>query len=107
MSNDLISRSALIKSAKKWLPADPCGKEQSIREEVATDLAASMLMEIEEAPTAYDVDAVCEKIENTQASFSCRKFQEGKNESKSCSGDCGDELIKLIIQVVRNRGKKE
>lgn len=64
MSNDLISRSALIEKIKKWLPSDPCGKEQSVEEVVATDLAVSMLMEIEEAPTAYDVDQVCEEIKH-------------------------------------------
>ena len=64
MSNDLISRKALIDEIKKWLPKDPCGQEQSIEEKVATDLSVSMLMEIEEAPTAYDVDEVCEEIES-------------------------------------------
>lgn len=107
MSDDLISRKALMESIKKWLPKDPCGKEQSIEEKVATDLSVSMLMEIEEAPTAYDVDAVFEEIEKTQAGFDCRKCPEGKKESKICEKDCGDELIKLIKQIARKGGKKE
>ena len=89
MSNDLISRSALIEKIKKWLPSDPCGKEQSIEEVVSTDLAVSMLMEIEEAPTAYDVDEVCQEIKRMM-------FEEASIE--------GIKIANKAIEIARNGG---
>lgn len=103
MSNDLISRSALMESIKKWLPSDPCGKEQSIEEVVGTDLSVSMLMEIEEAPTAYDVDVVCEEIQ-----------KQSDNASDNIMTDTEHELywngrkdgLGEALEIVRNGGKK-
>lgn len=105
MSNDLISRSALIQSIKKWLSSDPCGKEQSVEEVVATDLSVSMLMEIEEAPTAYDVDAVCEEIKNEQDKI----LQKWRAADKSDYGvlsylDGKGDAFKESIDIVRNGG---
>ena len=44
----LIDADELIKRIGKWMPKDPCGKEQTIEEVVATDMAASVCMEIED-----------------------------------------------------------
>ena len=98
MSNDLISRSALIESIKKWLPSDPCGKEQSMEEVVATDLSVSMLMEIEEAPTAYDLDAVCKALD--KASDYYETNEQGKEHVQMVN-------LAEAIEIVRNGGKKE
>lgn len=49
MSNDLISRSALM---------------QSLRNNVLVDVTPNLEQAIEEQPTAYDVDKVVEQLDN-------------------------------------------
>lgn len=58
----LIDADELIKRMRKWMPKDPCGKEQTIEEVVATDIAVSVCMEIEETPTAFDKEKVIEEL---------------------------------------------
>ena len=58
----LIDADELIKRIGKWMPKDPCGKEQTIEEVVATDIAVSVCMEIEETPTAFDKEKVIEEL---------------------------------------------
>lgn len=58
----LIDADELIKRIGKWMPKDPCGKEQTIEEVVATDIAVSVCMEIEETPTAFYKEKVIEKL---------------------------------------------
>lgn len=58
----LIDADELIKRMRKWMPKDPCGREQTVEEVVATDIAASVFMEIEETPTAFDKKKVIEEL---------------------------------------------
>lgn len=58
----LIDADELIKRMQKWMPKDPCGREQTVEEVVATDIAASVFMEIEETPTAFDKERVIEEL---------------------------------------------
>ena len=58
----LIDTDELIKRMRKWMPKDPCGREQTVEEVVATDIAASVFMEIEETPTAFDKEKVIEEL---------------------------------------------
>lgn len=111
MSNDLISRSALIESIKKWLPSDPCGKEQSMEEVVATDLSVSMLMEIEDEPTAYDLDAVCEKLKklkNAEVDMSNEEpeLADAENIYEGWRAQGRVEAYVKAVEIVRNGGKK-
>lgn len=109
MSNDLISRSALIESIKKWLPSDPCGKEQSMEEVVATDLSVSMLMEIEEAPTAYDKEKVIEELTDwkNDAEKWAAKYDETGDIDNMDLWDMAARYYTNAIEIVRNGGKKE
>ena len=50
----LIDADELMEKVKKWLPPDPCGREEK-EFPFETDICVSMLMEIEEAPTAVDL----------------------------------------------------
>lgn len=59
----LIDADELIKRIGKWMPKDPCGREQTLEEIVATDIAASMYMEIEETPTAFDKESVLANLQ--------------------------------------------
>lgn len=58
----LIDADELIKRMKKWMPKDPCGREQTVEERAATDIAVSTCMEIEETPTAFDKEKVIKQI---------------------------------------------
>ena len=60
----LIDADELIERIEKWMPKDPCGREQTVEERIATDIAVSVCMEIEEAPTAFDKEKVIEELEN-------------------------------------------
>ncbi len=60
----LIDADELIKRIGKWMPKDPCGREQTVEEIVATDIAVSVCMEIEETPTAFDKEKVMEDLHN-------------------------------------------
>ena len=62
----LIDADELIKRIGKWMPKDPCGKEQTIEEVVATDIAVSVCMEIEETPTAFYKEKVIEDLEEKE-----------------------------------------
>ncbi len=62
----LIDADELIKRMRKWMPKDPCGREQTVEEVVATDIAASVFMEIEETPTAFDKEKVIEKLKDAE-----------------------------------------
>ncbi len=55
----LIDESALKKSIEKWLNPDP----NADRMVNIDDIAVSVMMEIDEQPTAYDVDKVVEQLD--------------------------------------------
>lgn len=46
----LIDADELRKNVLKWMPSDPCGKEEK-EFPFETDICASMVMEIDDAPT--------------------------------------------------------
>lgn len=58
----LIDADELIERIEKWMPKDPCGREQTVEEVVATDIAVSVFMEIEETPTAFDKEKVLDEL---------------------------------------------
>lgn len=65
----LIDADELIKRIGKWMPKDPCGREQTVEEIVATDIAVSVCMEIEEMPTAFYKEKVIEEMKKTGKRF--------------------------------------
>lgn len=65
----LIDADEFIKRMRKWMPKDPCGREQTVEEVVATDIAASVFMEIEETPTAFDKEKVIEKLQRRSHNY--------------------------------------
>lgn len=96
----LIDADELIKRMRKWMPKDPCGREQTVEEVVATDIAASVFMEIEETPTAFDKEKVIDDLENL------------KNNLIDCNDLCGECLeiecdqcaLKKAIEIVEKGG---
>lgn len=82
MSNDLISREVLMEGRVE---------NDSVR-------IAAMC-----APTAYDVDAVCEELELLK-----RKLSNCDAPEIECfTTDCTDCALEKAIEIVRNGGKKE
>ena len=65
----LIDADELIKRIGKWMPKDPCGREQTVEEIVATDIAVSVCMEIEEMPTAFDKEKVIEELKKQSNNY--------------------------------------
>ena len=60
----LIDADELIKRIGEWMPQGPGEIKQTVEERVATDMAASMYMEIEETPTAFDKEKVIEELKS-------------------------------------------
>lgn len=85
MSNDLISRKAVIQAVDRHTT-----EEGKIDEDISVIL--------EEIPTAYDVDAVCKELD--KASDYYEMDEQGKEHV---------QMVNLAdaIEIVRNGGKKE
>ena len=95
----LIDADELMKSIGKWMPKDPCGKEQTIEEVVATDIAVSVCMEIEETPTAFDKEKVIEELRSESSRWheSGVKFKD-ENEKGVAAG------FRLATHIVEKGG---
>lgn len=52
---DLIDRKVLSSAVLKWMPPDPCGKEEK-EFPFGEDICVSMMMEIEEQPTIIEAE---------------------------------------------------
>ena len=59
----LIDADELKKCVLKWLPQDPCGKEEK-EMPFETDICVSMLMEIDEQPTIQPEIVRCKDCEH-------------------------------------------
>lgn len=57
----LIDADELIERMGKWM-TKACGRVQTVEERVASDITASVCMEIEETPTAFDKEEVLEEL---------------------------------------------
>lgn len=57
----LIDADLLMRKCEKWLKPKAPDEDEMVS---LADIAVSMLMEIEEQPTAYDVEKVIEELEN-------------------------------------------
>ena len=95
----LIDVDELIKRMQKWMPKDPCGREQTVEEVVATDIAASVFMEIEETPTAFDKEKVIKELRSEASRWheSGVKFKD-ENEKGVAAG------FRLATHIVEKGG---
>lgn len=80
----LIDEETLKKSIEKWLNPDP----NADRMVNIDDIAVSMMMEIEEQPTAYDPDKVVEQLDTYITKLV------GRNSA----------LYKTVMQIVKGGG---
>ena len=98
----LIDADELIKRIGKWMPKDPCGREQTVEEIVATDIAVSVCMEIEETPTAFDKEKVIEKLKD-QYNYS-RKVRSKNDNDYFEYWDGRTDSYKDAIEIVEKGG---
>lgn len=102
----LIDADELIKRIGKWMPKDPCGKEQTIEEVVATDIAVSVCMEIEETSTAFDKEKVIRELSKKR--YEALKMRDDEN--TSCTTELKSfwnsrlEAYTLALEVVEKGG---
>ena len=94
----LIDADELIKRMQKWMPKDPCGREQTVEEVVATDIAASVFMEIEETPTAFDKEKVIEELKDA------RDIPHDDSMAETISTRIWNKAIKKSIKIVEKGG---
>lgn len=59
----LIDADELLKRIAKWIHA-PCGREETLEQMLVNDIGASVCMEIEEMPTAFDKEKVIDELED-------------------------------------------
>lgn len=101
MSDDLISRKALIEeisSLRMYITGLRAGK--GVLSKYMEEYRKSVIKCIEEAPTAYDVEAVCEEL---------GKFTKSECTLHECgirSEHCSVCMARKTIEIVRNGGKK-
>ena len=94
----LIDADELIKRIGEWMPQGPGEIKQTVEERVATDMATSMYMEIEETPTAFDKEKVINEIHISSAGMAL---------SMSVSSSYAEGYIdaaKDIIEIVEKGG---
>lgn len=94
----LIDVDELIKRMQKWMPKDPCGREQTVEEVVATDIAASVFMEIEETPTAFDKEKVIEELKDA------RDIPHDDSMAETISTRIWNKAITKSIKIVEKGG---
>lgn len=66
----LIDADLLTEKITKWLKYDPNADDRMVN---IDDIAVSVLMEIEEQPTAYDVDKVIYNLDKISDYYGTRK----------------------------------
>ena len=91
----LIDESALKKSIEKWLNPDQIANRMVDIE----DITVSVMMEIEEQPTAYDVDKVVAELKKRAEEFSwgVSEFQDGYYAGMK-------EGFRQAIQIIKGGG---
>lgn len=98
----LIDADALKENISKWLK--PSKPDETEMIEVA-DAFVSTMMDIDEQPTAFDVDKVVEQIESRRAIFDCRSCKYRDTNDQMCDKDCSDALIDSLVEIVRGGWK--
>lgn len=98
MSNDLISRSALIEDmrSRKYIDKALCEIFETV---------------VDDAPTAYDLDAVCEelkKLKNAEVDMSDEEpeLADAENIYEGGRAQGRVEAYVKAVEIVRNGGKK-
>lgn len=95
----LIDADLLMRKCEKWLKPKAPDEDEMVS---LADIAVSMLMEIEEQPTAFDVEKVLNELKHEE-SEALRRYSESKGTayafSDKCSCDNWRKPLKLLSEV--------
>lgn len=98
MSEDLISRNALLEELKSF-SMTITGLNNSTYRFVAEQCKKSIMRIVDEQPTAYDVDKVVKQL-------SCEKCSDCQLE-ENCVANFGDGFMEKIRKIVKAGGVNE
>lgn len=93
----LIDEETLKKSIEKWLNPDP----NADRMVDIDDIAVSVMMEIEEQPTAYDVDKVVAELEKLADKANDKILEAGELQLYY---DGYEDALRTAVEVVKGGG---
>ena len=99
----LIDADLLKEKITKWLKPSKPNETEMIE---VTDALVSTMIEIEEQPTAFDVNKVIEKMEHRIANFDCKScgYNIHDEEKPICREDCSNALINDLLEIVKGGG---
>lgn len=95
----LIDADLLKKNIAKWLNT---GDPQETEMVKLDDIAVSVIMEIEEQPTAYDMEKVVAELEEIDANM--YTVDNCKNECNDIDSNCHKCYLAKITEIVRKGG---
>ena len=87
----LIDADALERNVLKWMPSDPCGREEK-EHPFEEDIVVSLMMEIDEAPTIEVGDRMGKWISNTngdKCKYICSECLGGSTFTWNFCPNCG------------------
>jgi hypothetical protein len=107
----LIDADLLMRKCEKWLKPKAPDEDEMVS---VADIAVSTLMEIEEQPTAFDVEKVVEELENLrEVELSrpdmCGELGDGDGEAQYNDGVSQGRYEAFIeaIKIVKRGGRDE
>lgn len=92
----LIDADLLMRKCEKWLKPKAPDEDEMVS---VADIAVSMLMEIEEQPTAYDVDKIVDQLESN-----IENSMNGANDAECAFWNRG---IEKAIEIVKRGGRDD
>ena len=103
----LIDADLLMRKCEKWLKPKAPDEDEMVS---LADIAVSMLMEIEEQPTAFDVENVVSNLEQLKLDEACnyKGCADCQYLDKCWDGDMSEEhAINMAIEIVKRGGLDE
>lgn len=96
----LIDADLLKENISKWLKPSKPDETEMIE---VTDALVSIMMEIDEQPTAFDLDKVVEQLEKEESKATLRLMEDRKT-AFEFSSKCRLKAYKKAIKIVKNGG---
>ena len=101
----LIDADLLMRKCEKWLKPKAPDEDEMVS---LADIAVSMLMEIEEQPTSFDVENVVSKLEQLKLGGACEDCGYCEYFNECWDGDMSEEhAIDMAIEIVKRGGRDE
>ena len=99
----LIDADLIMRKCEKWLKPKAPDEDEMVS---LADIAVSMLMEIEEQPTAFDMDKVLNELKYEE-SEALRRYSESKGTAYAFSDKCSWDNWAKAIEIVKRGGRDD